>query len=197
MEITQKRFSNKATFAFGERELKYTIKDSSGSHTFSVEYGAIPTDVNELEERNVWYRNVGIFWVGLGLLQIGMRVAESGQLKGSVWLTLGIICFVAYGLAATKYSTINTEKGKLFIIKNKDHDRLLEELNARRRAQWRTWYAEVDLSSDPAKELGKFRWLKEHAVISESEYAQAIEQITQHHGIQAGNAGEAIGRRLN
>lgn len=198
MDIVQKRFSNRATFAFGERELKYTIRDRSGSHSFGIEYGSIPDDVSELEERNVWYRNVGIFWVGLGILQIGMRFADSGDFRGSLWLTLGIVCFVAYWVGTTRYSVINTEKGKIFVIKDKSHDQVLKELKERRRGQWRAWYGEVNLANDPAKEIGKFRWLKEHDAITEAEYGEAMDRISQHHGLQTGGAGgEAISRRLN
>jgi hypothetical protein len=197
MEIIQKRLSNRATFVFGERELRYTIKDSSGSRSFSVEYGAIPDDVNELEERNVWYRNVGIFWVALGILQIGLRFTEQGELKGSIWLTLGVLCFLAYALAKTKYSTIPTEKGTIFIIKNKQHDAVMNELTQRRKNQWRQWYGEVNLSNDPAKELGKLMWLKEREAITETEYRDAVSQITQHHNLPNEGAPVALGRKLN
>jgi hypothetical protein len=198
MEIVQKRFSNKATFSFGDKELRYTIKDSSGSQAFSIEYGAIPTDVNELEERNVWYRNVGIFWVALGLLQIGMRFADQGELRGSLWLTLGVLCFVVYWSAKTKYTTINTDKGRIFVIANKQHDQVMSEIETRRKAQWHSWYAEVNFGNEPRKEIGKFQWLRERGVITDAECKEAIERITQHHDLQPeGPAPEAIGRRLN
>lgn len=177
MEIIQKRFSNQATFFFGKDELKYTIKDSSGTQSFSVEYGSIPKDMNELEEQNPWYRNMGIFWVSIGTLQIAMRFFESGHLKGSMWITLGLPCLLLYMLAKTKYSVINTEDGRIFIIQNKQHDRILDELNKRRISQWRQWYADVNLSNESAKEIGKFEWLRDQNVISKDEYQDAVNTI--------------------
>lgn len=198
MEIVQKRFSNKATFSFGDSDLRYTIRDSSSSQSFSIPYGSIRDDVGEFEERNVWYRNVGIFWVGLGLLQVGTYFAEHGQLRGSIWLTLGLVCFVVYWTAKTSFSVIDTEKGRLFIIKNAQHEQIMKELETRRAEQWRQWYGHVDLANDPEKEIGKFQWLKERKIISETEYNEAVARISQHHDLpgQAGVA-EATSRRLN
>ncbi len=181
MEIIQKRFSNRATFSFGESQLKYTIKDSGGSQSFSIDYGSIPAEVGEREERNAWFRNVGIFWIAIGVLQIGARFTEQGRLKGSIWFTLGILCFIVYWAAKTRYSVINTDKGLIFIIKNKQHDQVMNELDARRKRQWRQLYGEVDLTNDLAREIEKFRWLKENNVISEAEYNEAVIKIAQHH----------------
>ena len=69
MELSQKSHSNHTKFVFGEDALTYTVKDKSGSQTFPIGYGSIPTDVGELEERNPMYRNLGYIWAFLGFFE--------------------------------------------------------------------------------------------------------------------------------
>ena len=67
MEINQKKSSNQTKFEFGDEKLKYTVKDASGKKTFTTEYGSISDDdFDELEEKNDWFRNVGILWILIG-----------------------------------------------------------------------------------------------------------------------------------
>lgn len=177
MEIHQKRFSNKIGFSFGKDKLAYSVKDRSGTHTFDIYYGDIPKDRQELEEKNDWYRNVGIFWVLIGVVQIIYRYHETGVLKGSVWLMLGVICFIVYAVAKTRFTIIPTQSGKIFIIQNKQHAKILEEIEGRRKKQLYEWYGEIDFSNDPNKEIAKFKWLANQGIIDENEMRDKINQI--------------------
>ena len=198
MEIIQKRFSNKATFIFGEDKLKYTIKDSGGSRTFSVEYDAIPDEYGEAEERNTLYRNAAILWVGIGVIQIVVGLLQHGKVQFSLWFVLGILSYVVYMIARTRYSTIDTSKGRIFVMKNRQHDIVLKEFTDRRRAQWRRWYGEVNLENDPDKEIRKFHWLKDHQVLSEEECQAAIERVERFHDLGSESTPEtAAGPTIN
>ena len=44
MEISQKKYSNRVRYVFGDEELDYHVQDSSGSRSFSVPYSAISRD---------------------------------------------------------------------------------------------------------------------------------------------------------
>ncbi len=177
MEIRQKRFFNKTSFSFGNDKLAYSVKDRSGTHTFDIYYGDIPKDRQELEERNEWYRNVGIFWILIGVVQIIYRYYETGAVKGSIWLTLGVVCFIVYAIAKTKFTIIPTPTGKIFIIQNKQHSKILEEIEGRRKKQLYEWYGEIDFSNDPNIEMAKFKWLADQGVIDENEMRGKINQI--------------------
>ena len=181
IRIAQKRHSTRITFLFDDDELAYTIEDGSGRHTFRVPYASIPTDVDELIERNAWFRNAGIFWMCLGLLQIGMRWQQDRELHGSLWLTLGVVCVVVYAFRRTSYSIISTERGRVFIIRDQSHDRVMNEIDTRRKQHLRERYATVDLGNERDRELQKFDWLKEAGAISEAEHAAAVAAITEHH----------------
>jgi len=97
MEIVQKSGSNKAVYNFLDDKLKYSIKDSSGKNTFSIDYGSIPyEDFSEIEQKNAWYRNVGILWCLLGLVITSMRFFEDGVLSVSMWVSIGFVCLLVY-----------------------------------------------------------------------------------------------------
>jgi hypothetical protein len=178
MEITQKKFSNRAKFEFGEESLKYTVKDKSGSHSFTIDYGSIPTDYGEVEERNLWYRNVGYLWILLGIF---FTVYTQ---KVSIWIFIGFVCMAVYWLVKTTYTVIDTEKGRLFVIKNHLHDNLMKEIDTRRKKQWYAWYGEVDFGNEPAKELNKFKWLLDNKVISEMEYNENVNKVISFHKLE-------------
>jgi len=181
MEIAQKKFSNKTRFEFGEGSLKYTLKEKGGSRTFSVEYGSIPASYGELEERNEWYRNVGGIWIAIGIIIVGSRYLDTGQVSGSLWLTLGLACMAVYWVARTKYTTIDTPGGRLFVIAEAKHDEILREIDNRRKQQLLSWYGSIDYENDPAKELGKFKWLLDQDVITRSAYEESASKIRQYH----------------
>lgn len=180
MELTQKKSSNQTTFEFGKEKLKYSIKDSSGKKTFSTEYGSISDeDFDELEEKNAWFRNVGILWVLIGAVQIIGRLMESGSFSGSIWLTLGIICLITYRFKTTNYTIVDAEKGRIFIIQDEQHSKILDEISKRRKKQWKLWYGSINYENDPQNELNKFQWLLDKKVISDDEFKTVKLEIGQ------------------
>ncbi|MEQ9562201.1 MAG: hypothetical protein RLN69_06740 [Woeseiaceae bacterium] len=177
MEFAQKRFSNKTRFEFGDLSLRHTIADTAGSETFSVEYIEIPDDHRSFTERNPWFRNVGMFWVLIGLFMIIGRYMDTGELRGSLWLTLGIVCFIVFWVARTSYTIFSTQHGRIFVIQNASHDAIVNEIRDRKRKQLRRLYGEVDLSAEPNKEIEKFRWLLNHGAVSEDEFIEIERKI--------------------
>ena len=188
MEILQKKLTNNTKFEFGEEKLKYTVKDKSGSQSFSTEYSSIPAELTELVEQNVWYRNVGIAWLIISGFQMAHWFSELGTLKISLWLILGAVFFVIYFFAKTEYSISNTENGRIFIIKDVKHDQILDEIYSRKKEQLLAWYGEINYSNDPNKELAKFDWLMNEGVITEAERGEAENKLRLYH--EEGNQGE-------
>jgi hypothetical protein len=181
MEILQKKFSNKTKFEFQDESLKFIVKDNSGSQTFSVDYGLIPTDYWEIEERNLWYRNVGGIWTALGILFIVLEYMKTGEIRNAIWLLIGLCCLTIYWIAKTEYTVIDTENGRLYIIKDNQHDEILKEIDTRRKAQWLSLYGLVNLENDAASEIDKFKWLFDRDVISKEEYQEKEKIISNHY----------------
>ncbi|MDI9613555.1 MAG: hypothetical protein QM330_11020 [Acidobacteriota bacterium] len=190
MQVIQKHLSNRATFRFGKAQLVYTIRDASGCRSFAVEYGYIPTEASELEERVPWLRDVGIFLTVLGLLLTGVQLALGQPPAALIWLPIGLLTLLAYRGLRTRYTVIATEMGRIFVIRDGRHDEVMDELSRRRTAQWRQWYAEVDLDNDPDSEMDKFDWLRERNVISETEYQEAMKTIALHHDLDPESGGD-------
>jgi hypothetical protein len=46
LEIVQKKYSTTCTFVFEEQRLAYTIKDSSGRHSFAMDYVETPSQTD-------------------------------------------------------------------------------------------------------------------------------------------------------
>ena len=181
-ELRQKSWSNKTTFQFTDNKLQYSIKDSNGTHSFSIEYGSVSLDdKRELEEKNSWFRNVGILWLLIGGLQTILRFSDSGDIKLSIWLILGFICFAVFMFVKTKFTIFKTESGNILIIQNKQHDQILDEIKKRRKEQLLAWYGEINYDNNPNDEMNKFIWLKNQTLISEDDLKEVEAKLIAYH----------------
>ena len=118
MEIKQKVQSYRADYVFGEDRLQYAWQDHSGSRSFSVGYGEVSRDRQTLVERNAWLRNAGLLWVGIGLILTAVRYYDKHELVPSMWLFIGVGCYVAYRLRAVEFTIIPTDQGNMLVIRN-------------------------------------------------------------------------------
>lgn len=178
MRIDQKRFANRTAFEFAEETLTFTLEDKGGSVDFEVAYADIPTKAATFVERSAWLRNAGLLWVLIGGLQIAYAVYRGASLSGSgFWLLVGLICLAAYWICVTKYSTLKTSNGTIYVIRDGKHDDIVDEIGKRRVSQLRLWYADVDPNNDPNREIAKFNWLVENSVITRAEADVLIAKV--------------------
>jgi hypothetical protein len=177
MEIKQKKFSNKTNFSFGRSQLKYNIEDNSASTTFSIDYSDIPFEFDEFEEKNQWFRNAGLLWILIGAIQGGLNILEHGRIGGFFWLFIGLICMAIFYYAKTKYSIFNTEKGRIFVIQNKQYEKIMSTIINRRKTHLKELYGEINLGRNPNDEISKFQWLVDHSVISQVEFSEIKQKI--------------------
>ncbi|MFC1896381.1 hypothetical protein ACFL0Q_06940 [Thermodesulfobacteriota bacterium] len=184
MELKQRKYSNATTFNFENDTLKYTTKNQGSSSTYKLFYGEIPLERNELEERNPWFRNVGIFLVCLGILQLYSLFTGDEGFKLPIWLILGAVCFIVYWIGRTSYTTLPAKYGNVFVIKDRYHDEILDELYKRRKDQLLLWYGDINFENEPESEIEKFRWLHEQEVIDEAEFENKKNAILDPNRIQ-------------
>jgi hypothetical protein len=71
---------------------------------------------------------------------------------------------------------IRVRGGNVFVIQDKNHDKIIEELNKRRKSQLLQWYGEVNPENELEYEIQKFKWLVEQNVISKEESEKKIAQ---------------------
>ena len=177
MDYRQKKNATTTEFTFEADKLRYSVEDSSGRNGFSVPYEEFPNEAGELVEKNPWYRNVAVLWMLLGAVAMAFNYVESGEVGGVFWLVLGLITYGIYRYKKTEYSVFNTAYGRVFVIKDKDHDAIVDEIRSRKRSILRERFGTIDFNNPPEVELRKFQLLKEEGAISEEEYEKVCQQI--------------------
>jgi len=177
VEIKQSRNSNRIRYQFGEDELNYSLEDSSGSRSFSVQYMEVSRDRQTLEERNQWLRNVALLWMLLGAgITAGSYFGE-GPAKLSFWLWLGVFCYAVYWGRRTKFTILPSEKGNLLVIDNDDGPRLIQEIESRRAAQLLREYDFLDADETPQQQHKRFKWLHSEGALSDEELQKRVAMI--------------------
>jgi len=197
MEIRQKKFSHSTSFGFEDDELRYTQKDGSGSRSFTIPYVAISRDRQTLEVRNDWLRNVGLLWIALGVGLTAMAWFGEQALRISVWVWVGLACYVAYRVRSTGFTILPTEKGNLLVIDDKDGPRVLQEIEQRRAAAMRREYDFFPEGDSPEQLAGRFRWLHREGALSEEELQQRLARIAPPEDEMAAPVLPSPGQRLN
>jgi hypothetical protein len=185
-EIKQKKYGVRMTFRFDEDKLARSHADRSGENRSSVPYSAIDVENPSTVTVNVarrYTRSVAI----VAVLAVIMTLATNHSIDSRMFSILGWGLVIAFGiihyfkLLSIKYTVLRipswsgTENIK--IIHDDNHDLIYGEILARWRKYFKRLYEAVDYAADPNKELTKFRWLKDHAIITELEYQDAVTKI--------------------
>jgi hypothetical protein len=188
--ISQRRFDVRLDFDFGEQKLGYRQSDQSGSREFSVPYQSIM--VREPGHLTVNQNRFSRLLLVVPLILWGMGGAlhhHSNDFGATVmWLGFGcfLILFAAqsFKLFAIKYTLLQMAPSPsgangrpLLIIKDKQHDRIFEEIKDRWRECLRSLHLRVNPANAPDKEAAKFAWLKANGVIDDEEYRVAIAEL--------------------
>jgi len=167
MEMTQKKGSVKHSITFSEEKFNFSYQDKTGSGDSDINYIDLPVKSSISIQQNEWLRNVGYLWCAVGVLQLGFAIVNDGSLAGKgFWLVLGVGCIIWAQFSKIKYTVLSTEAGNVFIIQDKQHDEILNELNKRRKAQLLKLYGAINADNDIENEINKFKWLAEQQVIT-------------------------------
>lgn len=177
MEIVQKKSSNKHTFTFMNDHFNFAYEDKSGSGDSDMSYADFPKKPSIQIEQNEWLRNVGYLWCALGVFQLGYAIYSEASISGKgFWIMVGLVCVAWAHFSKVKYSVFKAERGNIFVIHDKNHDRIINELLVRKKAQLLDWYGGVNPDNDLEHEIDKFKWLVEQDAISKEESEKKIAQ---------------------
>ena len=94
-----------------------------------------------------------------------------------------IVFFILEVIFPTKYTVLNSEKGSIYIIRNKKYDAILKEIEKRRKIQWKQWYGSINYDNDPSEEIKKFEWLFGKGVISLNELEAVSFELSQENSV--------------
>jgi len=177
MEIIQKKKSNRHTFTFNENYFNFAYEDKTGSGDTDINYADFPQKSSVQIERNDWLMNVGYLWCALGIFQIGYAIYSEASLSGKgFWLMVGIACVLWAHFSKVKYSVFKAEPGNIFVIQDNNHDKIIGEINSRRKNQLLDWYGDINPENDLENEIGKFKWLAEQDIMTKEESERKIAQ---------------------
>lgn len=174
MELSQKRDSTRIRYVFHDDRVDYAWKDSSGSRTFSVPYTGLSRDRETLSERNVWLRNVGILWLIIGGIYLIAMANGADTSRGWLWFLLGAACYAVYHFRVTRYTIVPSEKGNLLVIDDATGARILEQLEARRAAQFRAEYDFFPEGDSPEQLRNRFNWLHREGALDDDELRERL-----------------------
>jgi hypothetical protein len=179
VKLTQRHFGDSIEVEFRDEEFDYTIKTSGSKKRFSVDYTHFdPAVVEESEQANTWWRNVGAAWVIIGGVFTAIRYSEGQGLRVSFWLYLGIVCLAVYRFGRTAFTHHALDGGgRVILIKNRKATELLGELIARRKVRLAAVYGGIDFDEDPDREIAKFKWLESQGALSSEDAADRIHAI--------------------
>ena len=177
--ISQKRLSTEVVYEFKEKYLKYKVKDSGGMATHNIGYEDISNEITDFEEKNAWFRQVGIYFMLLGgfFFLYNLTIAHKASLP--IWVVVGIGFYITYYITSIKYEVIDVMgEVNLLVIKNhKKHDELMRKIFKTRNEYLRNKYYKIDPKENPIMETDKFKWLKNLGVITQREFEKFKKEI--------------------
>lgn len=168
----QRLWGVRTCFDFQGDALEYRLEGPSGSRTLTVECGAVEFDTGRVVRRPSALLVLAAVAVCLG-------IAQGAPAAGAAWGVFAAACVGAWWFAEVPAVLLFSERGELHVLEDGFQEEILAEIDARRRDQLRHWHAQIDFGNDPDREIEKFRWLRSHEVISETELAERISAIAQ------------------
>jgi cbb3-type cytochrome oxidase subunit 3 len=96
---------------------------------------------------------------------------------GTISLILGILCIVWTLFRKIKFTIYETPKASILIIKNRKHNKIINEIQSRRKKQLLELYSHIDYDNNIKSEIKKFEWLKDEKVLSDKEANEKISKL--------------------
>jgi hypothetical protein len=196
-EIVQSRFGYTNRFHFGEDQLKFTSRDSSGESTCSMNYEAINLDNSSTLKINAGKR-YGLLIVLIGTaLTMTIQSLCPGRLDFAVAAAAVSVAayFVLVNVITLTFTLLRATSGAgtpIRITHDKHLDEVLQRIKSGRIARLRKLHLAVNFENGPKQEGRKFKWLLDDGVISEAEYQDAIARLSAHSSGLPDDAGGAV-----
>lgn len=200
MEIAQKRGLAKTRYVFNDERVEYAWQDSSTSRSFSVPYTEISRDRQTLTERNAWYRNLGVIWLLIGALLIVVSWSSadrSSVWSGVFWMLLGAASYGYFRFNVTRYVIIPSDKGNLLIIDDEKGERIVGEIESRRKAQFQAEYDFFPDGDSPEQLRKRFNWLHSEGALTDEEFKERVNRIESTAGQMPEEQQAPVGRLLH
>lgn len=183
----QKKGSIKHTFEFKPNYFNFAYDDKSGSADFDFNYGDLPKKTATQIEENEGIKIIGYLWCLLGFYELGSALYHDLATTGKAfWIIMGLLCLLWSKFTRVEYTIFRAEQGNVFVLRDKQHDRIIDELKRRRKEQLLSWYGDVNLENTLDQEINKFNWLVDQGVLSRDIADKRIAQVELTHNEMSG-----------
>jgi len=166
VQFSQKKGMSKLSYTFMPEHFYWEYTDGSSSGSANISYLSVPSECSTRVERNRWLMNVGLLWVGLAIFARVYQVITGTYLGISPLGIFGAgVALWAYYMPL-RFSVFDLGGSSLYILKDKKHDSIIQEIMGRRNELLReTYFNEDSLGGD--EEI--LEWLLKEGVITEEE----------------------------
>lgn len=172
----QSKAKNQFEFKFQSEELLYSLKSSNTSSVSEIPYTSITREKWEFHEKNEWFRNVGVIWIGLGVIFEIPNLIQ-GEYFFPLWSVLGTIMLGIYFYNQTEFTVIQTERDRILVIKDKQHDEIVQLIFEKRKEALKKIHGEINYAIEPETEKKKFDLLVKEEIVSPEERDEAYKAI--------------------
>jgi hypothetical protein len=182
-EIVQSRFGYTNRFHFGEDQLKFTSRDSTGESTFSTNYDAINLDSSSTLKINAGRRYCLLVVLIGTALTMSIQVLFRGRLDfacaaAAATIAAYLVVQKAITLTFTLLRPTNGTGTLIRITHDRHLDQVLQRIKSGRIARLRKLHLAANFENAPKQEARKFKWLLDEGAISEAEYQEAIARLS-------------------
>jgi hypothetical protein len=178
MHFYQKKNKNNISIEIGKDYLTYSIKDETTNRTEKVPYENILNDKYEFYESNKAFKNNAIYAGVVGAIFLAINIFYGTKLWAWLFMLGCPIFFYLYHRSKAAFTVIKTDGDiNMFILQDKQHDEVLENIYKSRNSYLQDKYLSIDHDNDPQREMNKFAWLLELGVINGREFQVIREEI--------------------
>jgi hypothetical protein len=182
MSFEQRNVQGKTELKLFPDYLEFNFSDSGTPRDgFNAKYDSLPGDFNFriFRPRNSYILQSIIFAAVLLPLALLSHRGDPVPIIGITVLVCFVLCFFSAGinwLLAKNYTVLPTQGGHILIVQDAQHDRIIDELRARRVAALQK-AAVVNRLQNPWSEVKKFKFLRDEGVISDNDFNAYKEMI--------------------
>lgn len=183
LRFNQRRVSARTSFAFGDHEFTYGLRDRTGARELAADYAQVGPGRKRIKRGDLSGLKLAllILLIGGGLVWLDSRLGVFNPLS-LLWLVPGVILTGLILTRRIRFTVLQVAGESMLIIEDKRLPKIVAELDTRRRARLTELYGPLNLANDPRFEIRKIEWLVDESVLTRE---QADLQITQ---VQAAHA---------
>jgi len=180
-EYSQKNTDTQTRFTFEKKSFRYFVKDKHSKGEFTIPYDSVKPDISEVSESNDLFKNYSIYCFMVALIYIPIAIFSSAKnlkvIFAPFFLVAAIIFYYLYIRSKATYLVLQSSIKTIYIIKDHQHDEILQRILNERKNIYLAEYGTVNLKNNPVEELKRFEWLLEQKVITQTEYEKIAELL--------------------